>query len=129
MDTPPPPATGILGSLRTLCDGLIAGAEKRLELFSLELQEEKLRLVQIFMWISAVAFSGMMAITFISLVLVYVFWESARLAVLSGLAFVYIAAFVALTVAFRRYLARQPQPFAATIGELENDRACIHTTS
>jgi len=118
-----------MGSLRTLCDGLIAGAEKRLELFSLELQEEKLRLIQIFIWISAVVFSGMMAITFMSLVLVYAFWESARLAVLGGLAFLYIAAFVAITAAFRRYLARQPKPFTATMSELDIDRACIRTTS
>jgi uncharacterized membrane protein YqjE len=129
MNTSPPAATGFMGSLRTLCDGLIASAEKRFELFSLELQEEKLRLIQIFMWISAVVFSGMMAITFMSLVLVYVFWESARLAVLGGLAFLYTAAFVAILVAFRRYLARQPKPFAATIGELETDRACIRSAS
>ena len=118
-----------MGSLRTLCDGLIASGEKRLELLSVELQEEKLRLIQVFMWISAIIFAGMMAIMFSSLVLVYLFWESARLGVLGGLAFLYTAAFVAMILAFRRYLARQPKPFAATIGELGEDRACIRTTS
>ncbi len=118
-----------MGSLRSLCDGLIASGEKRLELLSVELQEEKLRLIQVFIWISAVLFTGMMAITFASLVLVYVFWESARLAMLGGLAFLYTAACVAIVIGFRRYLAHQPKPFATTMGELAEDRACIRTTN
>lgn len=129
MDTSPPATAGILGSLRTFCDGILASGTQRLELLSVELQEEKLRLIQIFMWISAVVFTGMMAITFASLVLVYVFWESARLAVLGGLALFYVVTFIAVIVAFRRYLARQPQPFAATISELGADRACIRTAN
>jgi len=68
-----------------------------------------------------------MAITFASLTLVYIFWESARLAVLGGLAVLYTAALMAIIVAFRRYLARQPDPFAATLHEIGEDRACIRT--
>lgn len=129
MDTSSPATAGILGSLRAFCDGLLASGAQRLELLSVELQEEKLRLIQIFMWISAVVFTGMMAITFASLVLVYAFWESARLAVLGGLALFYAVTFIAVIIAFRRYLARQPQPFAATISELGADRACIRTAN
>ncbi|MCX6936391.1 MAG: phage holin family protein [Verrucomicrobia bacterium] len=118
-------SAGFMGALRNLCEGLIASVEQRIALLSAELQEEKLRLIQIFIWISAVVFSGMMAITFASLLLVYLFWESARLWVLGGLAGLYAAVFVAVLIAFRRYLSRQPQPFAATISELAEDRACI----
>ena len=67
----------------------------------------------------------MMTITFASLTLVYLFWESARLAVLGGLTTLYAGALVAIIVAFRRYLARQPKPFAATLDELAVDRTCI----
>jgi uncharacterized membrane protein YqjE len=66
-----------------------------------------------------------MALTFASLTLVYLFWDTARLAVLVGLTVVYAGAAVAIVLAFRRYLARQPRPFAATIEELREDRACI----
>jgi uncharacterized membrane protein YqjE len=120
-DRPP----GILSSFRTLGDTLLAGAQERVELVSLELQEEKLRLVQTFIWISAAIFAVAMALTFASLTLVFLFWESARLAVLGGLTLLYLGAAVAIVVSFRRYLARQPQPFAATIEELKADRACI----
>ncbi|MBL9186195.1 MAG: phage holin family protein [Opitutaceae bacterium] len=122
METATP---GLLGSFRALCDGLLATVQDRLALFSVELQEEKFRLIQTFIWISAAVFTGMMAITFASLTLVYLCWESARLAVLGGLTLLYTGALITIVIAFRRYLARQPKPFAATLQEISEDRACI----
>jgi len=125
MEPATPASAGFLHSLRALGDGLLASAQDRLELLSVELQEEKFRLIQTFVWISAAVFTGMMAITFASLTLVYLFWASARLAVLGGLAVFYAAALVAIIIAFRRFIARQPSPFAATRQEIGEDRACI----
>ena len=125
MEPESPPPAGILGSIRVLADGLLATAQDRIGLISVELQEEKFRLIQIFFWISAVFFSGVMAITFVSLTLVYLFWDRARLAVLIFLAVGYTVSLVALIVAFRRYLARQPALLATTLQELEEDRECI----
>lgn len=124
MENAPAPA-GFVASLRSLGDGLLATAQHRFQLLSVELQEEKFRLIQIFIWISVAVFTGMMAITFVSLTLVYLFWESARLAVLGGLAGFYTTALIVCILTFRSYLARQPAPFAATLQELEEDRACI----
>jgi uncharacterized membrane protein YqjE len=129
MDTPPSAPASFMGSLRTLGDGLLAGVQDRIGLFSLELQEEKFRLIQTFFWISAALFTGMMTVMFASLTLVYLFWESARLAVLGGLSLFYAGALVTIIIAFRRYLARQPKPFAATLEEIGEDRACIQTES
>jgi uncharacterized membrane protein YqjE len=130
MDTETPPApAGFVDSLRALGDGLLASVESRLELVSIELQEEKFRLIQMFFWISAALFTGMLAILFISLTVVYLFWENARLAALGGLALLYTGAFVAIVILFRRFLARQPRPFAATLEELGKDRSCIRNES
>lgn len=127
MDPETPAPVGIVASFRALGDVMLATATDRIELISVELQEEKLRLIQIFIWISAAIFTGMMAITFASLTLVYLFWASARLAVLGGLAVLYASALLVIVIAFRRYLARQPRPFDATLQELKEDRACIRT--
>jgi uncharacterized membrane protein YqjE len=129
MDPETPAPTGFLASFRALGDVLLATVSDRLELFSVELQEEKFRLIRIFLWISAGIFAGMMTVTFASLTLVYLFWESARLTVLGGLALFYATALVAIIIAFRRFLARQPQPFVATLQEIKEDRACIRTES
>ena len=120
---------GFLASVRVLGDSLLAGVQDRLELFSVELQEEKFRLIQTFVWISAAVFTGMMALMFASLTLVYLFWESARLAVLGGLTVFYSGALVAIVIAFRRFIARQPRPFSASRQEIGEDRACIRNGS
>jgi uncharacterized membrane protein YqjE len=122
-----PAAPGFLDSLRGLAANLLGTFHDRAELLAVELQEEKLRLIRIFLWICGVVFAGMMALTFVSLTLVYLFWESARLQVLGGLAAFYLLAFGGLALAFRRYLQRMPKPFDATLAELREDQACIRT--
>jgi uncharacterized membrane protein YqjE len=129
MDRDAPAATGIIGSLRNLGDGVLSSVEDRLELFAVEVQQEKFRLIQTEFWIWGAFFTGMMAITFASLAVVYLFWESARLAVLGGLAVMYSAAFVAIIIAFRRFLMRQPLPFEGTLRAIREDRACIRNDS
>jgi uncharacterized membrane protein YqjE len=125
MATTPPHPAGFVSSLRSLGDGLLASIQDRLELVSIELQEEKYRLIQTFFWLSALVFLGMMAVVFGSLTLVYLFWDSARLAVLGGLTALYFVALVVMIVGFRRHLARQPDPFASTQQELSEDRSCF----
>ncbi|HEX2861105.1 MAG TPA: phage holin family protein [Lacunisphaera sp.] len=124
-----PSVPGFMGSLRALGDGIVATVQDRLELFSLELQEEKFRLIRIFIGIGAAIFAGMMFLTFASLTLVYLFWETARLPLLSGLTVFYAALLAVIVLALRRFLARQPDPFAATLQELKADRACIGTAN
>lgn len=125
MDTSSPDSSGWGGQIQALGDRLLASVQGRIELISIELQEEKFRLVQTFVWISSVVFVAMMAITFASITLVFAVDESVRLLVLSALTALYALVFVVTTLAFRRYLARQPRPFADTLDEIEKDRACI----
>jgi uncharacterized membrane protein YqjE len=115
---------GLLGSLKSLVDSLLSSVQDRVALLTLELKEEKFRMIQIFFWINAIVFSGVMTVTFASLALVYMFWESGRIAILGALALFYALTFLAITVAFRRFLARQPQLLAATLQEMSEDRTC-----
>jgi len=52
-------------------------------------------------------------------------WETARFPVVAGLAAAYLVALVAAVIGFKRFLAPQPSPFAATLQELRHDRECI----
>lgn len=122
-----PSSSGLLGALKALGENLIGGLKERLELLSVEVQEEKFRLIQIFIWISAATFTAMMMLAFASFTVVYLFPEENRLLAMGGITLVYAIALVAILVAFRRYLARQPKPFAVTLHELGKDRACIQT--
>ncbi|MEO7597342.1 MAG: phage holin family protein [Opitutus sp.] len=117
--------TGFLSAFRALADGLLAAAHGRFELFAVELQEEKLRLIQTVIWITAALFTAVLVVMFASLTVVCIFWETARLTALGTLTAFYAAALVAIIISFRRFLARQPKPFADTLSELKTDRSCI----
>jgi len=125
METRAPSSSGLLGSVRTFAEGLIGTAHDRLELLAVELHEEKHRLIQVFIWISAIVFLAMVAVVFASLAIVVLWWETARVLVVCTLACVYTGALVTAVLGFRRYLKRQPRPFAATLSELREDRECI----
>lgn len=122
-------SSGLLDAARKLGESLLATVHDRVELFSLEFQEEKYRLIRLFVLMSAVVFAGVMAATFVSLTLVYLFWESARIYVLAGLAVFYCAAVAVLVYSIRRYIERGPRPFAGTLQELREDRTCIRPTN
>jgi uncharacterized membrane protein YqjE len=117
--------TGMLGSLRGLADGLLATAQDRVELISLEIREEKFRLIQLFIWISAAVVAALLAITFVSFTIVYLFWDTARIAVLTGFSVLYTGGFVAALLYCRKFISRQPRPFESTLSELQRDRTCI----
>ncbi len=126
MDNRTPASSGgLLDAVRRLGDSLLAAAHDRVELLSLEVQEEKLRFIRLFVLLSAAVFAGVMAATFASLVLVYLFWDTARLAVLGGLAVTYAGALAVIVYRIRRDMTRTPPPFAGTLQELKQDRTCI----
>jgi len=125
MDTRVPVGGGLLGSLRGLADTVVVSARERLELLGLELQEEKLRFIQTLVWIAVAVFTAMLAITFASITIVYLFWDSARLQALIGLTAFYGIAFGLVLKKCRDCVSRQPRPFDATLSELQNDSACI----
>ena len=46
---------------------------------------------------------------------------------LAGLTLLYSGALVAIILALRRFIARQPRPFDETLQEIREDIACIRT--
>lgn len=111
-------------SLAGIGENLIVTLQERIELISVELQEEKYRVIRLLIWIGAAMFAGGMTLTFATLTVVYLFWETARLAVLAGFTVFYGSALAWVIIALRGAVA-QPKPFQATINTLSEDRECI----
>ncbi len=124
MDDSHSAPTGFMGSITGIAENLIATLQERIELISVELQEEKFRVIRLLIWISAAVFAGVMTLSFATLTIVYLFWETARLGVLIGFTVVY-GAVLAWVVASLRGACLQPKPFKATIDNLSEDRECI----
>lgn len=122
----PPSSSGLLGSLRGLADGLLGSVHDRVELLSVELQEEKQRFIQMLVWAAAVFLLGLLALVFGSLALLIVFWDTARVAAIVSVTSVYVLGMIVAAVGFRNFLTRQPRPFDATLRALKEDKQCLH---
>lgn len=126
MDEAAEPTPGVWASLRRILDTLLATAQNRAELFAVELQEEKCRLIEAILCTAAVAACGMMTLSLATFTLVVLFWEKGRLAVMGGLCLLYLGGTL---VAWRSLQTRLKarSGFAATLEELRKDRECLRT--
>ncbi len=122
MPTEGPPRRGVFESLRRLCDTGLSLLQNRVELFAVEVQEEKERLVRVLVLAAIAVFLGNMAAVVLTLTVVFLAGESVRGPVLIGLSIIYLGATAVAFVALRRHLRSAPPPFDATISELKKDR-------
>lgn len=119
---------GLFAAARRLGATLIGLGQTRLSLASVELTEERDRLLRIALLALAAAFALMLALVALSALLVVAFWENARIAVLVVLFAVY--SLIGLWCAARvRSLARSaPALLEATLAELERDAQALRRT-
>ena len=116
--------TGFLHSVRTALDSGLGLIQNRVELFALELQEEKWRLLQTVLGAAALVALGTITLVLVTLVVVFACWDNARLTALSILSVLYGVGTLALYFKVRT-LIKQNRPMSATVDELEKDRACL----
>jgi uncharacterized membrane protein YqjE len=125
MDEPRESSAGLLDSLRRLVDTGLGLAQGRLELLSVELQQEKHRFVELLVWTFLAVALGLVAVIVVSFTIVVLFWESARVPVLVVLGALYIAATIWAISRLRRLLRSGRRPLHDTIEEFKKDRACL----
>ena len=126
MSAPAESRNGVWSTLKRAGDTLLATAQNRVELFSVELREEKYRLIEAIICAGALVAFGTVALTMVTITIVVLFWDNARVPALIFLSVLYS---LAATVAWRSLRSRLngPKVFAGTLGELEKDRACLRT--
>jgi uncharacterized membrane protein YqjE len=120
-----PPAGGLLESLRRLCSNGLALLQNRVELFAVEVQEQKVRLVKILLLTALAVLLGNTAVLVVTATVVVLVGEEAWKPVLIGLAAFYTLAALAAGLILRRELRSAPAPFADTVSELKKDCECL----
>ena len=103
---------------------LLAIGENRLELLTVEVQEERVRLLHAFLLALAVAAFGMLAGITLTAAVVVLMWERAPVATLLILTCIYG---VAAVVIYRRLtgMLHDWQTLSASLDQLRKDRACL----
>ena len=125
MDESKKPSGGLLSSLRRLIDTGLGLAQTRLELLSVELQQEKNRLIEVLAWMLIAVVLGLMALILVSFSLVVLFWDSARVVVLVLLCVLYVGGATWAVQRARKTLKQSRAPLKDSIEELKKDRACL----
>ncbi len=112
---------------RRFAERLLIIGENRLELLTVEVQEERERLLHAFLLALGVAAFGLLAGLTLTAAIVVLLWQYSPFAVLLTLTGLYGVAAVCL---YRRLtlLLRDWQTLSATLDQLRKDRACLEKT-
>lgn len=120
-DAPGEPPPGLLASLRALLATLIAIGHNRLELVSVEIQEEVERLASLLLWSVAALLLGAVTLLMLAAALVLSAPPSHRWLAAAGLGLLFLASCVAAALKARSRMTLKPRPFDATLAELRKD--------
>lgn len=114
----------LAASLKHLARRLLTIGENRLELLTVELQEERVRLLRAVLLALGVAVMGLLACVALTALLVLLFWPLSPVSVLVALIVLYGTGAVVCYWRLRRLL-HEWQNLPATLDQLRKDRACL----
>lgn len=116
---------GLFSSLRRLLASGVATVQTRLELLSVELQEERARVLGLLAYGAAALILLLAGVIFLAVFLTVLWWDSHRLLVLGVFSALFLGGGgVALTLALRQARSGS-RLFAASLAELAHDRAAL----
>jgi uncharacterized membrane protein YqjE len=114
---------GLFASLRQLLSTAVEIASVRLALLSTEIEQEKLRLLDVVLMAGLALILLTVGVVLLSAFIVLLFWDSYPLVVLGALAALYLGGGVWLTQRVRQRFRSPGGPFGISVAELERDRA------
>ncbi len=114
--------TGIVQSLRNLAVTLVELLRTRFELLATELDEERIRLLQLLFWAVAALFFFGVCILLLTVLAVAVFWDSHRITAIVALAGVFLAAGIVMAIGVRNRMHARSRLFSASLQELQRDK-------
>ena len=115
-------ATGPGSSSRRLGAAFLGLLHSHVELFGIELQEQKARTVSLLLFAGlALAFALLLLVGLSTLVMI-VFWDTYRLPAIIALCVFYVLACIFCAIRLRAAIFDESSPFHGTLEELANDR-------
>jgi uncharacterized membrane protein YqjE len=118
----PQPATGLFQSLSNFAGTLIAIAHTRLQLLTIELQEEVRQVGAILLWAFIAAFAAMLGLFLAALAVIFVFWDTHRIAASLAMIGMFVAIAIVAALVLAKKLRSKPPLLDDTLAELAKDR-------
>ncbi|MBL8382263.1 MAG: phage holin family protein [Burkholderiales bacterium] len=115
------PPRGVLHALRGIGPQLLSLARTRLELFGVELAEERARTIEIVVGAALALLCAALALLMLNVLVLAWFWHTHRFAAIVALLLLYGGAAMLLFLRVRAVLASRPPMFEATVAEIKAD--------
>lgn len=119
---------GLLESVKSLANTVLAMGQTRLELLSNDLEEERAWLTSMLVWTLVALFSATLAVVLATLLIVVIFWDNYRLLAISTMVGVFtLGAFIAWRIVCNISRSK-PRLFSSSLAELSKDREQLSPT-
>lgn len=103
----------------------LGALENRIELASIEWQEERIRLSELFLWIGALLFLAMIGLMLLTATIIFLFKEEWRLYVAGAFTLLYFLAALGAWLGVRSRLRQEP--FQETLNQAKKDREWLQS--
>ena len=116
-----PPAGGLRRALGRVGASVVGLARTRIELATIEFQEERERAVERLVLIAVALLGFCCALFMLTALVVVLFWDTHRVAAIACVTLFYVAVGAFALWRLSALQHSSPKPFAATLAELERD--------
>ena len=128
METTPPIRDDMWSTISRMFKTLGEMVENRVELFLVEWEEERLRLLDALLLLMVGIVCVLMALIMATLVVVVIFWDTHRLLVLTLFILTYLSA-AATAFGLLHSRLRRWRAFASTLEQIKKDQSCFKEKS
>jgi uncharacterized membrane protein YqjE len=115
-------ATGTSSSSRRLGAAFLGLLHSHVELFDIELQEQKARTVSLLLFAGLALVFALLLLVGLSTLVLILFWDTYRLPAIIGLCVFYTLAAIFCAMRLKAAIFDESSPFHGTLEELANDR-------
>ncbi|MHC8306693.1 phage holin family protein [Pseudomonas sp. PB3P13] len=117
-----PSVTGPSSSPRRLGAAFLGLLQSHVELFGIELQEQKARTVSLLLFAGLALVFALLLLVGLSTLVLILFWDTYRLPAIIGLCVFYTLACIFCAMRLKAAIFDESSPFHGTLEELANDR-------
>jgi len=114
--------SGWTGAARRLASNTVGAVQNRIELFALELREEKNQAVGVLIWVCVTVLCALMALVAFTAMVILFIPEDKRAWAAGGFLILYLGLAVFALLKARGRMSDETPPFSATIEEFRKDQ-------
>jgi uncharacterized membrane protein YqjE len=120
-------APGLPGLLRRLVLTGVAALQNRGQLLQVELQEEKNRVIELFIWAAVACFLAFFFVVVFTGTIILLFPEDLRIYAAGGFSLLYLVGAVLALLNLKALVKSAAAPFADTMAEVKKDREWLES--